>query len=136
MSRYEVPSSGTFNSLERRTSCIERRLPSSTNWSLWAAAHTRWLPIPGRSKSSRITTRKAPSDLTGEDAHDYLCHLYRVQKVSGSVYHTHVWALRFLYKEVLELTPDFGKIPKHKKGKTLPVVLRLISMRPEASSWL
>ncbi len=67
--------------------------------------------------------RKAPSDLTCEDANRFLCHLYRVKKVSGSVYHTHVWALRFLYKQVLELPPDFGKIPKHKKGKTLPVVL-------------
>ncbi len=69
--------------------------------------------------------RKAPSDLTAEDANRYLCHLYRVEKVSGSVYHTNVWALRFLYKQVLELPPDFGKIPKHKRGKTLPVVFSL-----------
>ncbi|MCP4964514.1 MAG: tyrosine-type recombinase/integrase [bacterium] len=69
--------------------------------------------------------RKAPSDLIGKDAHAYLCHLFRVKKVSGSVYHLHLCALRFLYKEVLELKPDFGKIPKHKKGKTLPVVFSL-----------
>ncbi len=69
--------------------------------------------------------RKPPSDLTSKDAYDYLCHLYRVEKVSGSVYHTHVCALRFLYKQVLELPPEFGKIPRHKKGKTLPVVLSL-----------
>ena len=69
--------------------------------------------------------RKAPSDLIGEDAREYLWHLFRVKKVSGSVYHTHLCALRFLYKEVLEQPPDFGKIPRHKKGKTLPVVLSL-----------
>ncbi|MCP4897912.1 MAG: tyrosine-type recombinase/integrase [bacterium] len=69
--------------------------------------------------------RKPPSDLTCEDAYAYLCNLYRVEKVSGSVYHTHVCALRFLYKQVLEVPPDFGKIPRHKKGKTLPVVFSL-----------
>ena len=69
--------------------------------------------------------RKSPADLTGEDAHHYLCHLFRVEEVSGSVYNTHLSALRFLYKNVLEISTDFGKIPRYKRGKTLPVVLSL-----------
>ncbi len=67
--------------------------------------------------------RKSPADLTAEDAHDYLCDLYRIKKVSGAIYNTHLAALRFLYKNVLEASTDFGKIPHPKRGKTLPVVL-------------
>ncbi|MCP3959875.1 MAG: tyrosine-type recombinase/integrase [bacterium] len=72
--------------------------------------------------------RKSPADLTTKDAHGYLCNLFRVQKVSSSVYNTHLYALRFLYKNVLEKSTDFGKIPRHKRGKTLPVVLSLNEM--------
>ncbi len=72
--------------------------------------------------------RKSPADLTNEDAHDYLCDLFRVQKVSGSVYNTNLCALRFLYKNVLEKSTDFGKIPRQKRGKTLPVVMSLNEM--------
>ncbi len=67
--------------------------------------------------------RKSPADLICKDAYDYLWDLYNVQKVSGSVYRTHLCALRFLYKYVLELSTDFGKVPREPRGKTLPVVL-------------
>ena len=72
--------------------------------------------------------RKSPADLTCEDAHNYLCHLSRVQKVSGAVYNANLYALRFLYKNVLEKSTDFGKVPHHKRGKTLPVTLSLNEM--------
>lgn len=72
--------------------------------------------------------RKSPADLTVEDAYNYLCHLFQVKKVSGAVYNTQLCALRFLYRNVLGMPADFGKIPRYKRGKTLPVVLSLNEM--------
>ena len=73
--------------------------------------------------------RKSSADLTTEDGYDFLWHLFKVKKVSGSVYNTHLYALSFLYKNVLEKSLDFGKVPHHKRGKTLPVIMSLNEMR-------
>lgn len=66
---------------------------------------------------------RPPDELTLEDIHHYQQYLTQERKVSWSSFNQVVSALRFFYGVTLEKEWDIRRIPYHKTGRRLPVVL-------------
>ena len=66
---------------------------------------------------------RPPDTLTAEDVKNYQLYLVQERGVCWSTFNTHVCALRFFYREVLEVDWDVERIPLQKSRRRLPVVL-------------
>lgn len=66
---------------------------------------------------------RSPEELTAEHVKEYQLFLTRERGVAWSTFNTHVCAIRFFYRYVLEVDWDVEHIPYQRTGKKLPVVL-------------
>lgn len=66
---------------------------------------------------------RPPDELTAQDVKDYQLYLAQERGVAWSTFNTHVCALRFFYREVLQVDWDVEQIPFQKSRRRLPVVL-------------
>jgi integrase/recombinase XerD len=64
-----------------------------------------------------------PDELTAEHVKQYQLFLTKEKGVSWSTFNVHVCAIRFFYREVLEVDWDVEHIPYQKRGRRLPVIL-------------
>jgi len=67
--------------------------------------------------------RRAPEQLSGEDARQYLLHLVREQHASWSRYNLARCGLQFFYQVTLGRDERFDKLPCARTPKRLPTVL-------------
>lgn len=72
---------------------------------------------------------RSPEELGPEDVKQYQLYLTQERRVAWSTFNTQVCAIRFFYRDVLEVDWDVERIPYQKTGKKLPVVLS----RPEVA---
>ena len=66
---------------------------------------------------------RPPDELTLEDVNNYQHHLVTIRKVQWGVFNQTVAALRFFFRVTLEKDWSIERIPYHKTGRKLPVVL-------------
>lgn len=67
-----------------------------------------------------------PIDQIDQDhAHRYLVHLKDVRKLSGSTINQTLFAIRFLFTQVMQRPWDSGRFRCHKRRRKLPVALSL-----------
>lgn len=66
---------------------------------------------------------RAPDQLTAEDVKQYQLFLTKDRRVTWSTFNVHVCAIRFFYRNVLQVDWDVEHIPYQRTGKRLPVVL-------------
>lgn len=94
----------------------------------------RELRIRGYAENTRINYIRAmrsfvrhfmqsPDQLTTEHIKQYQLFLTEDRKMSWSMFNLHVCAIRFFYREVLEVDWDVERISYHKRATRLPVIL-------------
>ena len=64
-----------------------------------------------------------PDQLTAEDVKQYQLYLTKDRRVKWSTFNVHVCAIRFFYREVLQVEWDVEHIPYQRTGKRLPEIL-------------
>lgn len=72
---------------------------------------------------------RSPEELGPEEVKQYQLYLTQERHLAWSTFNTQVCAIRFFYREVLEVDWDVTHIPYQKTGKKLPVILS----RPEVA---
>jgi len=94
----------------------------------------RELRIRGYAENTRINYLRAmralvrhfmrsPDELSLEHVKQYQLFLTKEKRVSWSMFNLHVSAIRFFYREVVEVDWDVERISYHKRAKRLPVIL-------------
>jgi site-specific recombinase XerD len=77
---------------------------------------------------------KSPDDLSREHVRQFLLHLVREKKVSGSTYRQVLSAIRFLYRTTLGRDWVVEGIQHTKSEKKLPVVMSMDEVAPSCSA--
>ena len=66
---------------------------------------------------------RPPDQLTAEHVKQYQLFLTKERRIKWSAFNTHVCAIRFFYRNVLEVDWDLERIPYQRTGKRLPEIL-------------